>query len=206
MAYSSKLTYPIYDNNASLFLEVLRELLEVEMLNQRTTHSKTFLPQTVKRDEYLLNPIADKEIDPSFCSIIKAKMEGTEQRFSNQQNDLNHYIIGVLADGLTNLRKICDTIYIILNDMDVKHYLFLYKNAENENLISDSGQYYVKNFSTDYEVSKTMNDKNIVYGYLILQAEISEVPKINTYDEIDSIDITNKFGTDEKEVNQLTSY
>ena len=162
MSYISKLTYPIYDLNSSLFVTVLQEILQTEFQNQISTHGKTFLPTEVKTDEYLLSPIADKEINPAFCSIIKAKMSNTDQRFSVQQNDANSYIIGILADGLTNLRKIGDAIYTILNDMDVKNYLFLYENTEGDKIISDSGQYFVNSLSTDYEVSKTKNKKNIV--------------------------------------------
>jgi len=172
-------------------------------LNQRTEHGKTFLPQLVKTDEYLLNPIADKQIDPAFCSIIKAKSDGTEQRFASQQNDLNHYIIGVLANGLENLRKITDAIYIILNGMDVKNYLFLYKNLNGDNLISDSGKYFVKSLSTEYEVSKGLNDKDIIYGSLILQAEIAEVSKFNTYPVVNRIDVTGKYGVNEEEDKEI---
>jgi len=204
--YTAKVTYGVYDLNSSLFLALIKEVLEAEFTKQRLAPlSKTFLPKTVKTDEYLLSPVSDKEIDPAFCSIIKAKMKGTEQRFYVQQNDLNMFIVGVLADGLTNLRKILDAIYIILNDMDVKSYLFQYKNALGENLISDSGKYLVESFSTDYEISKTNNDQNIVYGSLILQAEISEVSKSNTYPEIDSVDLNLGLGENEININQITN-
>lgn len=206
MAYTAKLTYPVYDSNSSLFLEELKAVLQAEFTSQRSApFSKTFLPKVVKTDEYLLSPIADQEIDPAFCSIIKAKMKGTENRFSNQQNELNYYIVGVLADGLTNLRKILDAISIILNDMDVKIYLFQYKNALGENLMSDSGQYMVESLSTEYEVSKTMNNKNIVYGSLILQAEIAEIPKLNTYTEIEEIELNLDLGANEININQTTN-
>ncbi len=204
--YTPLLTYPVYDLNSSEFVELIRNILEVEFNNQITEHSKTFLPTVVKKDEYLLSPVADKEIDPAFCSVIKAKMEGTEHRFANQQNDSNSYVIGVLADGLENLRKITDAIYEILNDMDVKNYLFLYENANGDNIISNSGEYYVKNLSTEYEVSKTMNDKNIIYGYLILNAEISETPKFNEYAAIDEIATDLNVGPNEKSVKQTTKY
>lgn len=206
MAYTARLTYSVYDLNSSLFLEVVRELLQAEFINQRLTPALQFLPKIVKTDEYLLNPISDKDIDPAFCSIIKAKMSNTDNRFANQQNDLNSYVIGILADGLTNLRKIADAIYEILNDMDVKNYLFLYKNLNGENLISDSGRYFVESLSTEFEVSKTMNDKNIVYGNLVLNAEISEVTKFNTYADIDQITIDLKLGEDEKNIKQTTTY
>jgi hypothetical protein len=204
--YSAKITYGVYDSNSSLFLELIRTIIETEFTKQRNTLSKTFLPKTVKGDEYLLSPIADKEIDPAFCSIIKAKMEGTNQRFADHQDDLNHYIIGIMADGLVNLRKITDAVYIILNDMDVKNYIFNYQNSEGENLISDSGKYFVKNLSTEFEVSKTMNDKEIVYGYLVLQAEICEVTKFNTHPEIEYISTTNKLGANEIELKQTTHF
>jgi hypothetical protein len=207
MAYTAKLTYDVYESNSSLFLEVLRTVLETEFAKQRLTPAlAAYLPKTVKTDEYLMSPIADKEIDPSFCSIIKEKWENTEYRYPGQQNDLNHYVIGILANGLTDLRKIADAIYIILNDMDVKSYLFLYKNALGENLISDSGQYYIKTLSTEYEIEKTMNDKNVVYGHLVLQAEIAEVTKFNTYPDIDSVDVTLQVGDNQIELKQLTSY
>jgi hypothetical protein len=206
MAYSALLTYSIYDTNSSVFLELIRSILEAEFVKQRGSFSKTFLPKVVKADEYLLNPVSDKEIDPAFCSIIKAKFDGTDQRFSSQNNNLNFFVIGVLADGLSNLRKILDTVYIILNDLDVKNHIFLAKNTSGDNYISDSGQYMIKNLSTDFEVSKTMNDKEIVYGSLILQAEISETPKINTYADINEIEVVNTFGDNEKEVTQLTNY
>lgn len=202
MAYTSILTYPIYDLNSSDFIQLIADILKTEFLNQRTVHGKTFLPIDVKKDEYLLSPISDKEINPAFCSVIKAKMDSTEQRFSNQQNELNTYIIGILADGLSNLRKIADAIYIILNDMSIKNYIFLYKNALGHNLISDSGQYKVSSLSTEYEVTKTMNDKNIVYGFLALNAEISEVPKLNTYTEIEGVTIEYKLGDNEINLTQ----
>lgn len=204
--YTPLLTYPVYDLNSSEFVEIIRKILEVEFNNQITVHSKTFLPSVVKKDEYLLAPVADKEIDPAFCSVIKAKMAGTEHRFANQQNDENMYVIGVLADGLENLRKITDAAYEILNDMAVKSYLFLLKNANDDNLISNSGEFYVKNLSNEYEVTKTMNDKNIIYGYLILNAEISETPKFNEYIAIEGIDTDLKVGADEKSVKQTINF
>jgi len=200
MAYSSKVTYPIYDLNSTEFMEVVRELLQVEMLNQRTTHGKTFLPQVVKKDEYLLNPIADKEMNPAFCAIIKAKTEGTDQNISNQQNDLTYYIISIMANGLENLRKIADSIYIILNDMDVKSYLYLYKNASGDNLIYDSEKYKVNSMSAEIEEKKTMNDKNIIYGNVILQAQIVEVPKENTHPAVEGVNVNLQAGPNKKEI------
>lgn len=200
MAYTSKINYSIYDLNSSLFVDVIKEVLQVEFLKQRTTYSKTFLPQVVKKDEYLLSPISDKDIDPAFCSVIKAKMEGTEQRFSEQQSDDNMYIIGILANGLENLRKIADAVYIILNDHNVKNYIWSYADSEGNKLISDSGKYFVKSLSTEYEVSKTMNDKEIVYGSLVLGAEIAEIPLIGTYADFEGANITLEAGEDKKEI------
>jgi hypothetical protein len=206
MAYTVKLTYPVYDLNSSEFIEIIRTILETEFANQISVHGKTFLPTSVKTDEYLLNPVASKEINPAFCSIIKAKMSNTDNRFSDQQNDSNNYIIGILADGLTNLRKIADAIYEILNDMDVKNYIFLHKNSEGDEIISDSGQYFVSSLSTEYEISKTMNDKNIVYGSLVLNAEIAEVPKLNTHPEIVGITTEHKLGENKINITETTNY
>lgn len=206
MSYVSKITYPVYNLNSSDFLTIIQEILQVEFLNQRTIHLKTFLPTIVKTDEYLLSPIADKEINPAFCSIIKAKMSSTDQRFSGQQNDDNSYVIGILADGLSNLRKIADAIYEILNDMDIKNYLFTLKNINGDNLISDSGKFYISSLLNDFEVSKTMNDKNIVYGNLVLNAEISEVPKFNTHEEINQVTTEFKLGENEISLTQETIY
>lgn len=203
--YTSLLTYPIYDLNSSEFIELIRTILEIEFNNQITEHSKTFLPTVVKKDEYLLSPVSDKEINPAFCSVIKAKMNNTEYRFSNQQNELNSYVIGILANGLENLRKIADAIYEILNDMDVKNYLFHYKNALGDNLISDSGEFYISSLSTEYEVSKTMNDKNIIYGSLVLNAQIAEVPKENTHSQLEGVTIDHKVGENEINIKQTTN-
>jgi len=206
MAYTTQVTYPVYDLNSSFFIELLKEVLEVEFNNQITTHANTFLPTTVKTDEYLLNPIADKEIDPAFVSIIKAKFVNTEGRYFEQNNDNNSYIIGILADGLLNLRKIADAIYEILNDMDVKNYFYLYENSRNCKIISDSGKFFISNLSTEFEVSKTMNDKNIVYGSLVLNAEIAETSILNTYEEINQITTDFEMGADNKNIKQTTTY
>lgn len=207
MSYTtSRLTYPVYDLNSSEFVDTIKSILEVEFNNQIDNHANSFLPATVKTDEYLLNPIADKEINPSFVSIIKAKMASTDNRFANQQNDLNQYVIGILADGLTNLRKIGDAIYEILNDMDVKHYLFLLENSNGDKIISDSGKYFIRSLSTEYEISKTVNDKNIIYGSLVLNAEIAEVPELNEHTDIHGIETTHKLGENETEVKQTINY
>jgi hypothetical protein len=206
MSYTSKLTYPVYDLNSSIFIAMIQEILQAEFQNQITTHGKTFLPTSVKTDEYLLSPIADKEINPAFCSIIKANMANNDHRFHEQQGNASGYIIGILADGLTNLRKIADTIYIILNDMDVKNYLFTYKNANGDGIIWDSGEYYISTLSTEFEVSKTMNDKNIVYGSITLNAQMAEVAKVNEYTEINQITSDLKFGEDQKNIKQTTTY
>jgi hypothetical protein len=188
MAYESKITYEVDDLNSSIFLEMIREILQVEFLNQRTEHSKTFLPQLVKKDEYLLSPVVDKEIDPAFCSVIKASMQNTDSRYFNQNNDTNQYIIGILANGLENLRKIADAVFMILNDLDIKNYLFTFKDANGTQLISDSAEYYIQNLSTEYEVTKTMNNREIVYGSLVLNAQIAEVPLQNEYPDLEGID------------------
>lgn len=173
MAYISLITYGIYDLNSSLFLELIREILEVEFNKQRNQFAKTFLPKIVKKDEYLLSPVSDTDINPAFCSVIKAASKNAENHFHQQSNEDNTFIIGVLADGLENLRKILDSIYIILNDMDVKNYLFTY------GILSDTGKYRINQMNHEFEVSKTSNDKNIVYGSLTLQAEIAEIAKEN---------------------------
>ena len=159
--YSPIITYQIYDLNSTIFLCLIREILQAEFQRQIAL-GNDFLPIDVKTDEYLLSPIADKEINPAFCSVIKAKSTNAENQFHGQENINNSYIIGILANGLENLRKISDAIYIILNDMDIKNYIFNSKNCEGVKLISDDGTYRVVNMSTEFEVEKTINDKNIV--------------------------------------------
>lgn len=181
MAYTSLITYSIYDLNSSLFLELIREILEVEFNKQRNQFAKTFLPKVVKKDEYLLNPVSDTDIDPAFCSVIKAASKNAENHFHQQSNEDNTFIIGVLADGLENLRKILDSVYIILNDMDIKNYLFTYKNIDGNLILSDTGKYRVNQMNHEFEVSKSINDKNIVYGSLTLQAEILETVPFNLH-------------------------
>lgn len=207
MSYTiPKITYSVYDLNSSLFIDVIKNILEVEFNNQITVHGNTFLPVAIKTDEYLLNPISDTDINPSFVSIIKAKMTNKEGIYHEQQNNSNSYVIGILADGLENLRKIGDAIYEILNDMDIKNYVFLYKNANGEQIISDSGKYFINSLSTEFEVSKTINDKNIIYGNLVLNAEISESAKFNTHAEINNATTDFKFGENEINVTQTTTY
>lgn len=203
MAYTSRITYPIYDLNASAFLTILQEILQVEMLNQRTAYTKSFLPKLVKTDEYLLNPVSNTDLDPSFCSIVKTKADVTDNRFTTQQANINNYAILVYANGISNLRKILDAIYIILNDTDIKAYLFRLKNSNNENLIWDSGSYFVKSLDTDYDINKSMNDKDVVLGAINLEVAISEVAKLNTYPELTSIEVINKVGNDEIGIKQL---
>lgn len=202
--YNSLITYSIYDLNSTLFLELIREILQAEFLKQRTDFAKTFLPLTVESDSYLLEPLADKEINPAFCSVIKARSTNSENQFHGQDNNLNTFIIGILANGLENLRKISDAAYIILNDMDVKNYLFNYKVDDN-NIIFDDGTYKVSSMSTEFEVSKTMNDKNIVYGNLILTCEIGEVAKFNAHEPLTEINTTHQLGVNEIEVIQKTN-
>ena len=190
MAYSPLITHATYDLNSSLFLELVREVLQVEFLNQRNNFAQTFLPKVVKKDEYLLNPVADTDIDPAFCSVIKAKSQPGDNQFHGQSSELNTYVIGILADGLENLRKIADAAYIILNDMDVKNYFFNYKNTDGDQVVTNSGKYKITALSTEFEVMKTMNDKNIIYGFLILEAEIGEKAKFNLRPTLKEIDIT----------------
>lgn len=205
MAYTAQITYPIYDLNATLFQEVVREVLQAELVKQRTTFSKTFLPQLVKTDEYLTNQISEADLNPAFCSVVKAKTDGTDQQFTGQQNNLNYYIISVYAFGLDNLRKITDALYIILNDEVIKQYFFLYQNTNGDNVISDSGKYKVNNLSTEIEVKETTNNKDVIYGSLILQAEIAEVTQLNTFADFDSIEVTHQLGENETELIQITS-
>lgn len=205
MAYTAQITYPIYDLNATLFQELVREVLQAELLKQRTTYSKTFLPQLVKSDEYLTNQISDADINPAFCSVVKAKTDRTNQQFTGQQNNLNYYLIGVYAFGLENLRKITDAIYVILNDEQVKQYFFLYENGNGDKIVSDSGQYYIKNLTTEIEVTKTTNNKDVIYGSLILQAEIAEITQLNTFADFDGVEVTHQLGENEIEIVQLTT-
>lgn len=202
MAYTSQLTYGVYNQNATLFLEVVREVLEVEFLNQKNNFGKSFLPGKVQTDEYLLNPIPDKDFDPSWCSVIKAKWESGENQFIEQQNNMCYYIIGIMARGMEDLRKIGDSIYVILNDMNVKQYFFLYENGAGERLISNSGEYLVKSLSTEYEIKKTNNDKDVIYGNLVLQAEILELAAFNETTPLTEIHTTHKLGENLTEVKQ----
>jgi phenylpyruvate tautomerase PptA (4-oxalocrotonate tautomerase family) len=200
MSYSSVITYEIYDLKSSLFLDLIKEILEAEFTKQIEDYENDFLPSEVKTDEYLLNPVSDLDIDPSFCSIIKAKSVNGENQFHNQTNEKNTFIIGILAEGLENLRKISDAIYIILNDMDVKNYIF------GQGLLADSGSYKITELSSEFQVSKTINDREIIYGYLTLEAEIMEVPKLNTYEAIDEVSLTQKVGANEIEITQTSTY
>jgi hypothetical protein len=51
----------------------------------------------------------------------------------------------------------------------------------------DSGSYKVTELSNEFQVSKTINDREIIYGYLTLEAEIMETPKLNTFEAVDEI-------------------
>lgn len=206
MAYTSQITYPIYDLNSTEFMEVVRELLQIEMLNQRTAHGKAYLPQLVKGDDYLVNPISDTDINPAFCSITKAKMESTDHNFPTQQNNMNYYIISLLAKGIDNLRKIADAIYIILNDLDIKMYLSLATSTNGDKLLYTKSSLEIKSLSTEIEERKTVNEKDVVYGNLVLQAQITEVVQKNTYPEIEGINEVHEIGSDEKEITQITNY
>lgn len=204
--YSSLITYSTYDLNSSLFLEIIREILEIEFTKQINDFSNNFLPVEVKKDEYLLNPISDQDINPAFCSVIKAAANNAENQFHGQSNETNNFIVGVLADGLENLRKILDTVYIILNDMDIKNYIFTYKNADGNLILSDTGSYRVNQMSNEFEVSKTKNDKNITYGFLTLQAEIAEVSKENLHPDLVEVNTELKLGENEISIVQNTKY
>lgn len=203
--YSAKITYPIYDLNNTLFIGIIQEVLEAEFLKQRTAHSKDFLPTSVKNDDYLINPISDNEINPSFCAVTKVSSD-LNDHFYEQENLDNSFIIQVVAIGLENLRKITDAIYIILNDMDVKNYLFQVKNDFDELLISNSGSYSVKTIVTNLETKKTINDKDIVMGNLVLNVQISEKVKFNDTTPIDILSTTLKLGGNDIELNQETKY
>lgn len=183
MSYSPVITYEVYDLNSSLFLALIKEILEAEFAVQIEEYENDFLPSAVKTDEYLLNPVSDLDIDPSFCSVIKAKSVNGENQFHKQTNEKNTFIIGILAEGLESLRKISDAIYIILNDMDVKNYIFL------QGLLSNSEAYKITELSSEFQVSKTINDREIVYGYLTLEAEIAETSKFNTFEAVNEINV-----------------
>lgn len=200
--YSSLITYSIQDLNSSTFMDLIKEILEAEFQEQILTYAKTFLPVVVQKDSFLLDPINDTEINPAYCSIIKAKADNAQNNFHEQENIKNSYIIGVLANGLENLRKILDAIYTILTDMDVKNYIFLYKNAGGNSIISNSDAYRVSSLSTEYQVSKTINDQNIIYGSLVLEAEIAEIATLNTFTAIEGVDTTHKLGDNAKEILQ----
>lgn len=152
--YSSKITYPILELNSSFFLETLRKVLEVELLKQRTDFGKTFLPQIVKKDDYLLNPILDSDMNPSFCAIIKAKTLDDKSGAKQQQNTNTAYMIVVAAYGLTVLREIQDVIFQILNDLNVKHY---FQQLQREVV---SGEIYPYNL-IEYQV---LGGESIIYN------------------------------------------
>lgn len=206
MAYASQITYEVYDLNSTEFLRLVQEVLHVEMLNQRATHNKTFLPQIVRGDDYLVDKIADKDINPSFCAISKAKMEGSESNFASQQNNLNYYIISIMANGLENLRKVADSIYVILNDLDVKTYLSMVEDSNGCKIVFNKSTLKISSLSTEFEVKKTENNRDVIYGNLILEAQIVEKTRLNTSTPINSVDLTNKFGEDKKEIKTLTEF
>lgn len=205
MAYTSKITYPVYDLNSTLFVELVREVLQVEFLEQRNNHSKDYLPLVVKNDEYLVNPISDEEINPAYCAVTRAKSEIEGQLFK-QENLVNSFIIQVVANGLENLRKVTDAIFIILNDMDVKHYFFQYKNDDNQNIIFDSSLYKIDSISTDITTKKVINNKDVVMGNLVLQAGIAEVVKYNKTTQTEGASTSHKIGESQIEIKQETNY
>lgn len=206
MAYLPQLTYPVYDLNSTEFMEVVREVLQVEMLNQKNNHSKPFLPEKVNPDEYLLNGIAPTEMNPSYCAIVKAKMDGTEDNFPSQQNNNNIYIISILAYGLEDLRKIADSIYVILNDLNVRTYLSQVESVRGDKLVYNKSTLKVSSLSTEIKEKKTLNNEDAIYGNLIFEAQIVEKTQLNTSTPIDSVHVDNKFGENEKEVKQITEY
>ena len=67
MAYSAIITYPVYDLNSSLFIELIRDILQKEFLNQINTQGKSFRP-TYSRNAGMNTPnapqIADMHINP----------------------------------------------------------------------------------------------------------------------------------------------
>lgn len=202
--YTSQLTYPVYDLNSTEFMEVVREVLQVEMLNQKNNHGKSFLPEKVNPDRYLLNGIADTEMNPSYCAIAKAKMNGTEDNFSIQQNNNNIYIISILAYGLSDLRKIADSIYVILNDSDVRIYLNEVESVRGDKLVFRKSAMRISSLSTEIEEKKTKDNKDAIYGNLIFEAQIVERTQLNTSTPIDSVYVDTRFGEDEKKIEQVT--
>lgn len=171
--YSSKITYPILELNSSFFLETLRNVLQIELLKQRSSFGKTFLPQIVKKDDYLLNPIADSDLNPSFCAIVKAKTVDDKSGAKQQQNTNTTYMVVVGAYGLLNLRKIQDVIFQILNDLDVKHY---FQKLQREVI---SGEIFTYNL-LEYQV---LDGESIVYnGNTIVAGDKFEaVDGVTTY-------------------------
>lgn len=203
--YTSLITYPVYNLNSSEFAIMIKDILQAEFTEQRATHNKTFLPTIVKTDEYLVNKIMDSDINPAFCSVIKDSSSSTDNRFGVQNNDNNKFVIQILAKGLENLRKISDAIYEILNDLDVQNYIFSYKNALGQQIISDSGKYFISSMNSDFDVKKTINDKDIINGHLVLNAEIAEIPKENTHSELIEMNVDHKLGENETNIKQIST-
>lgn len=204
MAYKAQITYPVYELNSTEFMNVVKEVLQVEMLNQRTTHGKTYLPIEVKGDDYLVNPINSNDLNPAFCSIAKPEFKKGDVNFSKQQNNNVIYIISILAKGLNDLRKIADSIYIILNDLDVKTYLSQAKSTRGDLMLFRKESFMVNSLSTEIEERKTVNDKNVLYGNLIVEAQIAEVTQFNTYTPIDSVDLKVQLGNEE--IQEITNF
>jgi hypothetical protein len=204
--YSTLITYPVYDLNSSEFVGVIQDVLQKEFINQTDNHSIDYLPVVVNTDEHLTSPIADSVMNPAYVSVIKGASKDSEHFFFEQNSDLNYFVIGVNAYGLANLRKIQDAIYIILNDMDVKHYLWQLKNDDGENYISDSGMYKVIKNDSQFEEKKTINDKDVVYGSLILQVQIAEVVKQNTYPDLEGMNTDLNLGENKTSVKFETNY
>lgn len=142
--YTAKITYPIPELNNSFFLEKLRNVLQIELLNQRNVFNKTFLPQLVKKDDYLLNTITDSDLNPSFCAIVKAKADNANEGFNELQVLKIIYLVKIAAYGLDNLRNIQDVIFQILNDLDVKHYFYQLKREVLSGNIIEDVEYFVE--------------------------------------------------------------
>lgn len=205
--YVQQLTYPIYDLNSTLFAEEIRNVLEVEFNSQITNHGKDFLPTVVKADGYLVNPInADSDLNPAFVAITRSNSDNDSGFQFKQTNLDNTYIIQIVAIGLDNLRKIADAIFIILNDMNVKHYFNKLKNSYGEEIIYNPDTYKIESITTDLQASKTNGNKDVVMGNLRLTASIAETVKFNETTPINSVVLTNEIGEDKIAITQTNTY
>jgi hypothetical protein len=173
--YQSKITYPISELNSSFFLEELRKVLEIELLNQRNNFTKTFLPESVKKDDFLLNPITDSDLNPAFCAIVKAKSIDNKEGFNEIQVIDNTFLVKIAAYGLDNLRKIQDVIFQILNDLDVKHYFYQLKREILSGDIIQDVEYLVQGANLEFV---TYNGNDYLDGETFIGVE-----NITTYDK-----------------------